>query len=569
MIVVSNRICRLLHSEKPNPPSCTPAGVVDNSAVARIATDSDQGTILIVTPIDESSRHLAAAIAFEKTRVVVVDTLEEALEEIGGNNISRLLLDARCFEWEKVLSHAVNNSTSDCRLKVFHSISELLLEYDNSSSENSNSMVYTTSLRLPVAALARRFGSQAKDLVRVGPYVERLCRRMNFPEKILLEAVSIAYLVDTMRMHSPAGERLDRERALFELLSVAGDDCLFPPEAVHIVREMYQPVKGTIYSIELPSEVLSANIIAIVDYYFETFGADEVLTENRFQLIKSHITAHAGNLFFSEVVAAFLLLLEDEIDRSSTGRKAPLVMFHYQTTAEHGLVRSQLRKAGFDVVGLESLDELSVQFQRFSPDMLLLILKGDNDQALDRIRDIVSLGFPLHSIPAFVVLDSDSSENLSDFLKLGIEDVITSTENIDVAIVKARRIWDSRERDSMQRLEVLQDMGTHGSLGDMGVIDLLQAMGLSDKIFRISISGHGQHLVLYLGRNRVLHAESEEKVGEEAVFEALKWERGIWSVDPVQADDVPPNNIERTIDSILIQGCHIVDQQRREEPAQE
>ena len=66
-----------------------------------------------------------------------------------------------------------------------------------------------------------------------------------------------------------------------------------------------------------------------------------------------------------------------------------------------------------------------------------------------------------------------------------------------------------------------------------------------------------------------LHAESNDKVGEESVFEALKWERGIWSVDPVRPEDVPPANIERTIDSVLIQGCHLVDQQKRKESMQE
>lgn len=542
-------------------------GAADQSAFINTSADSDQGTILIVSPLDESRRHLAAAIAIEKTRVVVVDTLEEALEEIGGHNICRLLLDSRCLEWDKVLSHALNNSESDCQLKLFSSVSELLLEYDDSSS--GNSMVFTASLRLPVAALAKRLGSTSRELVRVGPYVDRVCRRMNIPEKILLEAVSIAYLIDTMRMLSNSGKPLDRERALFELLSVAGDDCLFPPQAVKIIREMYQPIKGTKYDLEMPSEILAANIVSMVDYYFDTFDVDETLTKNRFHLVKNHLIAHVGNLFFPEVATSFLLLLEDEIDRSSSDRKAPLIILYNESTGKEESVRAQLRKAGFDVISIAEIEELSVQFQRLSPDMLLLILKGANDEALNRIRDIINLGFPVHRIPAFVILDSNSDKNLSEFLKLGIEDVTTSIENLDTVVVKALRIWDARERDSLQRLEVLQEMGTHGSLGDMGVIDLLQAMGLSDKIFRISISAHGRQLVLYLGRNRILHAESDHLAGEEAVFEALKWERGIWSVDPVSPEDVPPDNIQRTIDSILIQGCHLVDQQRRQESTQE
>ncbi|MDH4158052.1 MAG: DUF4388 domain-containing protein, partial [candidate division Zixibacteria bacterium] len=126
------------------------------------------------------------------------------------------------------------------------------------------------------------------------------------------------------------------------------------------------------------------------------------------------------------------------------------------------------------------------------------------------------------------------------------------------------------EAAARQRRSVIEDLGTHGSLEDMNVIDLLQALGPSEKTARISISASGKQLTIFLNRGNIIYAECDGISGADAIYQGIPWKRGIWSIDPVSPNCLPEPNNYRSNDSILLQGCCLLDEQSQisaEQPA--
>jgi hypothetical protein len=458
------------------------------------------------------------------------------------------------------LACAVRKSATNCTIKILHSITSDI--FDSPEPSIGNALAYMSGLHLAVAALASRSEKSAQDDIRIGPYIDRLAQRLNLSRDNHLIACSTGYLLDIMQMLKPREQMPDYVQALFELSSLAGEGYILPPLVVNLVRRMYQPVDDYVGVEHAPQDVLLANILSISDFFCRSFSAEQRMSRNLYMTIERYLSVHLGTLFLAEVVKNFLDILKEEIEHSSDRRKNPLVML-YNTLGDIGMsIETRLYNAGFNSAPVSSTTQLSEQLVQVSPDMIILALSGSYDEALVQVHKLVSSGVSVHRIPTFVLLNDHAKCNLAEFLRLGIEDVATPIEQLDALIVKAQRVWEVRERESRQRLEVLQEMGTHGSLTDMSVIDLLQAMGTGDKIFMIKISAQGQQLIITIGKNRIFNAECGDLYGERAVFEALKWEHGVWSVDPINQETEPDQHIQRSIDSILIEGCYLLDQER-------
>ena len=81
-------------------------------------TDDKAESVLIVCPLDASRRMMASAISSEGYRVVLVDSLEEALTELEEQNITRVLIDARFSEWQIELARTIRKSAGNCSMKI-------------------------------------------------------------------------------------------------------------------------------------------------------------------------------------------------------------------------------------------------------------------------------------------------------------------------------------------------------------------------------------------------------------------------------------------------------------------
>ena len=97
----------------------------------------------------------------------------------------------------------------------------------------------------------------------------------------------------------------------------------------------------------------------------------------------------------------------------------------------------------------------------------------------------------------------------------------------------------------------------------MNLIDLLQAMGPSRRTVRIVINSDEQELIIYLDEGAIVYAKCDELEGAEAVYEGLSWKDGTWSAQPVSPSSIPEANNDYSNESILMEGCRLLDERTR------
>jgi hypothetical protein len=123
-------------------------------------------------------------------------------------------------------------------------------------------------------------------------------------------------------------------------------------------------------------------------------------------------------------------------------------------------------------------------------------------------------------------------------------------------------------RTEAQRGESLgrDDTGAQGRLADMNLIDLIQALGPSRRTVKMTVQSskpEDETLTIFLELGDVIFAEYKDLKGAEAVYEGLTWADGYWKVSPVSNDQLPTPNNQLGNESILMEGCRLIDEKAR------
>jgi hypothetical protein len=191
--------------------------------------------------------------------------------------------------------------------------------------------------------------------------------------------------------------------------------------------------------------------------------------------------------------------------------------------------------------------------------MMLIRHSGRVEEIYDLLLQLALQGVPLDQIPTLLMVDQTVLSEAMVFMKNGVEDIFSENLEPEIVVTKLSRIRNRLEEKAQYRRSVLQELGTHGSLEDMGLIDLLEASRGGSRPVQISISGEGQQATLYLEQGKVLYAECGTDSGVDAVSKIIRWRKGVWSIDPIDASKLPPANLNRGIDSILLEACVNID----------
>ncbi|PKK83181.1 MAG: hypothetical protein CVT49_09720 [candidate division Zixibacteria bacterium HGW-Zixibacteria-1] len=226
-------------------------------------------------------------------------------------------------------------------------------------------------------------------------------------------------------------------------------------------------------------------------------------------------------------------------------------------------LEQSIKEHRFDCTQAYSISEFVEKHEQLRPQIIILIKCGTVRDVTELVGGIISRGVSIDQTPSLLLSEEHLIDSLMHTLNIGIEDVV-ALDTPQTIVLKLNRIRARLEIEKKRRLSVIQDLGTHGTLEDMNVIDIIQAMGPSEKTARISITGSGSHLTMFLDRGNIIYAECEDKTGAEAVYLAIPWDKGIWSVDPIGPEELPePNNFQSN-ESILLEGCYLLDESNRD-----
>lgn len=222
-----------------------------------------------------------------------------------------------------------------------------------------------------------------------------------------------------------------------------------------------------------------------------------------------------------------------------------------------------LRYQGYNLTVEPSVAGFTQANSAMRPEIMLLATTGNHATVVDLVNQLEDRGIVLNECPAFMITSELTQKENSNLLVRGFEDVVRSEYILDLLMIKIRLVRERLVAERHKRQELLYGLGTHGCLEDMSVIDLLQAMGTTGKNIQIDVSGGGHQLSIFMAKGRIIFAASDGKVGAEAVYEAIGWTQGIWSVDPVSLENMPEPNNQLTNEAILLEGCRRLDEKSR------
>jgi len=234
-------------------------------------------------------------------------------------------------------------------------------------------------------------------------------------------------------------------------------------------------------------------------------------------------------------------------------------------SADHGIpsLSRILRYQGYHVTKARSVEIFVQAALDYRPNIMLLMVSGNKLAVIDIIGQLALRGISISSCPTFLVANDLNDDDVGELLRIGFEDIVQSENILDLLMIRLHRVRERLAVERSRRLEIIQQSGTHGSLEDMDVCDLLQTMGSLGKTARISVSGDGNQLTVYLDQGHISYAECDNTLGAEAVYGAFGWKHGVWSVDPVSPEDLPEPNNHATNDAILLEGCRRLDENSR------
>jgi len=327
---------------------------------------------------------------------------------------------------------------------------------------------------------------------------------------------------------------------------------------------MYKSVENK-YTQHLPLEMLGGNILTIVDLFCNSINSDEPLTLDRFEIVKKKLRETTGKLLLSEIVEPFIEMIQNSLLNMQAVSASGQIMIFYDSPAPYPGLEFRLRNEGFRTITENSPDAIIELYSRSTPDILLLVLSGNSDNITGVASKLAAGGIDFGTTPVFLLTEKSHTNASVELLKLGFEDIISLDTNLDLLTMKMKKIMETLSRKKAGNTDD-NSPGARGRLADMNLIDLLQALGPSQKTVKITVNEGGpekQELELYLDRGNIVYAKLGDLNGAEAVYLALTWIDGSWAIVPVDTGEFPPPNNDLSNESIMMEGCRLMDEKLR------
>jgi len=399
----------------------------------------------------------------------------------------------------------------------------------------------------------------------IGRYAERLCLRMGLNDVDSLMITNAAYVHDLARYYYNSRDDGDIQRLVRMTIRLLAS-LNYSDDVVAVLRSMFANISG-LHTTRIPMAVLGGNILTVIDAYCSAVGQGARMSLDRFDTVQRMLRDGAGTLYIPEVVEAFIAMVHADLLRPRSDRRLSQVMIYSEDSEWESSLETTLRDEGFQSISQDSIESMIALIHRRTPDVLILALPGSRSVVQSMVSQLASAGIDFTELTTFLVVDSAVMAELTELYDKGIEDMIAFDEGFEFIKGKLNRLTTMLESASRSNSDSSDgDEGARGRLVDMSLVDLLQVLGSARKTVRIVVepaSDDHTTLRIYLCDGAICHARSGTFSGAEAIYEGLAWSDGIWRIEPIDSNDIPPANNKLSNESILMEGCRILDERMR------
>jgi type IV pilus assembly protein PilB len=300
------------------------------------------------------------------------------------------------------------------------------------------------------------------------------------------------------------------------------------------------------------SEVnLCAQIIALVWYRHTALVQTEQDEKRALSQLKTGLRDVSDRIARSEVIESYVRQIEQrDGSRRSTAFQQIFIIGDVDSVVDQ--LAGRLKHLGYHLVRIYDIDEAARMSERLSPTAVLIderCYPGD----CDRCSELFSGG---ESVPVFAVTSDSNPSHILDLFDAGFDEVFSPPFDLDVVAARISRTIGNIKGPSSRS----HKPGSFSAeFKAFSFIDLFQALGQSLKSIHISLAGNSEKAEIYMKGGRPIFAKCGNLKGVEAIYRIIAWqEDGSFVVDPEK--DFPEPNIEVSVESILMEGCRLLDE---------
>jgi HD-GYP domain-containing protein (c-di-GMP phosphodiesterase class II)/DNA-binding response OmpR family regulator len=329
----------------------------------------------------------------------------------------------------------------------------------------------------------------------------------------------------------------------------------FPWDVESIIRHHHEHYDGNGYPDGLKGRQipLGSRIIAVADSYVAMTMDRPYRNALSNEDATREIMKKAGSQFDPEVAEIFISVLRQENPLKTTKRQILLLNCDKVLSA---VIKLNLNSNEFNFYIATDVDDALKYIEKRVPHLVIVdtdTLTGDNVDSYSIIRR----SNPVEEIPLLVLLSGNEQPENSDDPLL---DFIQKPIDMDLLYAKIGSLL----RKDVKKVRVFPHdtelKGIAGNLEDMGLTDIIQLLNMGLKTARISLSKENQKGEIFLKNGKIVNVGLGELKGQDAFFELVGWDKGIFRIFHGQVTDVI--NINMDTMNLLLEASRALDERR-------
>jgi len=303
---------------------------------------------------------------------------------------------------------------------------------------------------------------------------------------------------------------------------------------------------------EDPDLSLAVQVLALVWHRHAVLGTIKGSSEEVFARIKSGLQAQRTLPSSSGVTEAYVRLLERRRGQTRGVTRKDVFIVRERSDAVRPLV-AHLRQEGYSIVEVKDLPEARHLYERRQPDAMVIHYDDFPDQVTQFSRFVRE-----DSSTLLYALTAQTRPSLiMTLLDAGFDDVFVPPFNYELISARMAKSLVAQEQQGRGAQE---QAGFRGTFRELPFVDLMQALGLSQRSCEIRLEGYnGNKAKIYMRDGQMVFAECGEFAGVDAVYAVIRWrEEGAFQIGPVT--EYPAENISLPNDFVLMEGCRLLDE---------
>ncbi len=400
--------------------------------------------------------------------------------------------------------------------------------------------------------------------------VARLMRRV--AERISLDAATTSALVAAAYVHDlgklgqyhltplNAGEYDGHRSAAQKSFSTPArlvEAVKLPAETIAAVNGMYERYDGKGFpdgasGKEIP---LGARVLAVCDTYAD-------LTENARNPYRKKLTAEEAcavlakykeKYFDPNLVDLFRHMVMGEGIRQRLLANRYTALIIDTDPEETTVIELRMIEQGFVVKTARSAEQALQALAEGGLDLVVSEIDLQGSDGLALLADARKTEWG-KNLPWVIYTRRQERVEAQKALALGALDYVTKPAATDVLVARLKAMLDQRAASSSSQ----ESRGVSGSLQEMSLPDMIQVLSQARKTGSLRIRSKGESGQVDFAEGGVVDAALGKWIGEEAIYQMLKFTEGDFAFDPTIK--TTSRRISQSTDAILLEGMRRLDE---------